>query len=415
MTILRVRFFVLLATSEVERNKTVNSVAISVVSVSKKFRLYKEKNDSLKATITKFRRSRYEDFVALNDVTFDLSAGTTTGIIGSNGSGKSTLLKMLAGIVSPDSGEIDVNGRLVALLELGAGFHPELTGRENIYLNAAILGMRKHEIDKSIQNIIEFSELGDFIDAAIKHYSSGMVVRLGFSIAVHVDPDVLIIDEVLSVGDESFQKRSLSKILEFKDTGKTIVIVSHDLGAIEQVCDRVLWLNQGSVQEIGPTEIVIRNYLDSQKVVVNPQLSEPSDRIGSVIKHVSVSDGKDNHTGIFSAGSPVNFSLDLNNDFNQDAISLVICIRNEAGQIVWQNHEDSLVIKRNSVMTDQIVVKCTLPSFPMRQGIFDVLMRVFDTGTFQLIDEWNQELKFNIVRDDHEDYGFLRVNPKWSY
>jgi len=410
-----VRFLVQLANNEIERDNSVNSVAISVDSVSKKFRLYKEKNDSLKATITKFRRSRYEDFTALNDVSFDLGTGTTTGIIGSNGSGKSTLLKMLAGIVSPDSGKINVSGRLVALLELGAGFHPDLTGRENIYLNAAILGMRRHEIDQSIHQIVEFSELGDFIDVAIKHYSSGMVVRLGFSIAVHVDPDVLIIDEILSVGDESFQKRSLSKILEFKDAGKTIVIVSHDLGAIEQVCDRVLWLNQGIIHELGPTEIIIRNYLDSQKVVVSPELIEASDKIGSIINHVSVSDGKENHTGVFASGSPIRFSAVLNNDFNNDQITVIICIRNEDDQIVWQNHEDSLVIKRNSVATDQIVVTCDLPMFTMRQGIFDVLIRIFDTDTFQLIDQWNHELKFNIVRDDHDDYGFLQVNPRWSY
>jgi ABC-type polysaccharide/polyol phosphate transport system ATPase subunit len=393
----------------------VNSIAISVNSVSKQFRLYKEKNDSVKATVTKFRHARYDEFTALNNITLDIQVGTTIGIIGSNGSGKSTLLKLLSGIVSPDSGQIAVNGRLVALLELGAGFHPDLTGRENIYLNAAILGMHKHEIEQSIHRIIEFSELGEFIDVAIKNYSSGMVVRLGFSIAVHVNPDVLIIDEVLAVGDESFQKRSLSKILEFKDAGKTIVIVSHDLGAIEQVCDRVLWLNKGIVQEIGPTEIVISNYLDSQREDNKGDSIEHSDKIGTVIKHVAISDGQENDTGIFAAGSSVNFSLVLNNDFDNDAISLVICIRNESGQIVWQNHEDSLVIKRNSVMTDQIVVNCLLPSFPMRQGIFDVLMRVFDTGTFQLIDEWNHDLKFNIVRDEHEDYGFLRVNPTWSY
>jgi ABC-2 type transport system ATP-binding protein len=393
----------------------VNSIAISVSSVSKKFRLYKEKNDSIKATVTKFRRARYDEFIAINNVSLEIQVGTAIGIIGSNGSGKSTLLKLLSGIVNPDSGKIDVNGRLVALLELGAGFHPDLTGRENIYLNAAILGMRKQEIDQSVHKIIEFSELGDFIDVAIKHYSSGMVVRLGFSIAVHVDPDVLIIDEVLSVGDESFQKRSLRKILEFKEAGKTIVIVSHDLGAIEKVCDRVLWLNKGTVQETGPTEIVIGNYLASQREDNDGDSIEQSDKIGTVIKHVSVSDGQENDTGIFRVGSPINFSLVLNSDFENDAISLVICIRNESGQIVWQNHEDSLVIKKNSVMTDQIVVICLLPSFPMRQGIFDVLMRVFDTGTFHLIDEWNHDLKFNIVRDEHEDYGFLQVNPTWSY
>ncbi len=392
-----------------------SSVAISVDSVSKKFRLYKEKNDSLKATVTKFRHARFEEFTAINNISLDIQVGTTIGIIGSNGSGKSTLLKLLAGIVSPDSGQIEVTGRLVALLELGAGFHPDLTGRENIYLNAAILGMRKQEIDQSIQKIIEFSELGDFVDVAIKHYSSGMVVRLGFSIAVHVDPDVLIIDEVLSVGDESFQKRSLSKILEFKRAGKTIVIVSHDLGAIEQVCDRVAWLRQGTVQEVGPTEIVISRYLESQRAVNSVGPNDQNNKIGTVIKHVSVSDGNENHTGIFGAGTSLRFSLVLNNDFKNDEITLVICIRNESNQIVWQNHEDSLVIKKNSIETEQILVNCNIPKFAMRQGIFDVLMRVFDTGTFQLIDEWNHDLKFNIVRDEHEDYGFLQVEPQWSY
>jgi ABC-2 type transport system ATP-binding protein len=383
--------------------------------VNKKFRLYQEKNDSLKATVTRFRRSRYEEFIALKDITFKIEAGETIGIIGTNGSGKSTLLKLLAGIVSPDSGQVQVNGRLVALLELGAGFHPDLTGRENIYLNAAILGMRKHEIDQSIPKIIEFSELGDFTDVAIKNYSSGMVVRLGFSIAVHVNPDILIIDEVLSVGDEKFQKRSLEKILEFKKAGKTIVIVSHDLGAIEQVCDHVLWLNRGTVQQIGLAEIVIRNYVESQRQVSNTKSIGHSDDVGTVIKHVSISDGKENHTGIFTAGTPIRFSLVLNNDFKNDEIALIISIRNASNQIVWQNHEGSLVIKRNALRSDEIVLNCDLPKFAIRQGIFDVFIRVVEAGTHQLIDNWNHDVRFNIVRDEHEDYGFLQVNPRWSY
>lgn len=392
-----------------------SSVALSVSSVNKKFRLYKEKNDSLKATVTKFRRARYEEFTALNDLSFEVQTGTSIGIIGSNGSGKSTLLKSLAGIITPDSGQITISGRLVALLELGAGFHPELTGRENIFLNAAILGMQKRDIEDCLLRIIEFSELNEFIDVAIKHYSSGMVVRLGFSIAVHVQPDVLIIDEILSVGDESFQKRSLNKILEFKEAGKTIVIVSHDLGTIKQVCDRVLWLNEGSIAEIGPPEIVISNYLDSQAAKSSEDEPAPSSvKIGDIIEYVTISDGMENHTGIFPSGSPLELKLVVNNRFNNDEIAVVICIRNDSNQIVWQNHESSLTIKKGSVPTDQIIVSCNLPQFAMREGIFDVLIRIFDAGTFHLLDEWNNEAKFNIARDQHKDYGFLQVDPHWT-
>lgn len=390
-------------------------VALSVASVSKKFRLYREKNDSLKATITKFRRARYEEFTVLDDVSFEIQSGTSIGIIGSNGSGKSTLLKALAGIITPDRGRINVEGRLVALLELGAGFHPELTGRENIYLNAAILGMERRQIEKSVQQIIEFSELGEFIDVAIKHYSSGMVVRLGFSIAVHVQPDVLVIDEILSVGDESFQKKSLNKILEFKKAGKTVVIVSHELATIEQVCDRVLWLNKGKIVEIGPPNIVIAKYLVSQEAKTPPGETVNSvHQTPEIIKFVSISDGGQNHTGVFPSGSSVEIKLVLNSDFPSEEIAVVLCIRNEARQIVWQNHESSLTIKRNSIATPQINVSCTLPEFAIREGIFEVFIRVVDAGTSQIIDAWNNEIKFNIERDTNKDYGFLYVQPKWS-
>ncbi|MFN5115504.1 MAG: ABC transporter ATP-binding protein, partial [Acidimicrobiaceae bacterium] len=195
--------------------------AISVDNISKKFRLYHEKNQFLKSAVLRGKRASFDEFWALEEVSFEVPQGSTFGIIGSNGSGKSTLLKCLAGILSPDIGSISVNGRVAALLELGAGFHPEMTGRENIFLNGAILGMTQKELLRKLDAIIGFAGLEEFIDTPVKNYSSGMTVRLGFAIAINVDPEILIIDEVLAVGDSSFQQKCHEKIEDFKHEGRT--------------------------------------------------------------------------------------------------------------------------------------------------------------------------------------------------
>ena len=390
-------------------------LAVSVSSLSKKYRLYKEKNDSLKATVTKFRRAKFQEFLVLNNINLEVNTGTTLGIIGSNGSGKSTLLKTLAQIIQPDSGNVVVNGRLVALLELGAGFHPELTGRENIYLNAAILGMRHREIDQAIDRIIDFSELEEFIDVAIKHYSSGMVVRLGFAVAVHVDPDVLIIDEVLSVGDESFQQKSFNKIQEFKNQGKTIIIVSHALGTIAQICDQVLWIENGSVTAIGPPEVVIDRYLQAQQSETNGTIDVIRPRIGDVLKHVAITDGRENDSGIFKSGSSLSFSMVSSTNFECDEVYFVICIRDSTGRIVWQNHESACVVEKRRQNSNEIVITSDIPVFAIREGIFEVIFRVFNAQNHKLIDEWNRDVKFNIQRDANPDYGFLNVIAQWSH
>ena len=237
--------------------------AVRVNDVSKKFRLYHERNQTLKSAILRGRTSRHEDFWALQDISFDVIEGHTHGLIGSNGSGKSTLLKCLAKIYWPTSGTIEYRGRMASLLEVGSGFHLELSGRENIYLNGSILGMSKKEIDSKFDEIVDFSGVERFLDQPVKNYSSGMYVRLGFSIAINVDPDILVVDEVLSVGDEEFQRKSFQKFLEFKKKGKTIILVTHTMPVVEEICDSATWINQGSMMETGPAKAVVQRYQSS--------------------------------------------------------------------------------------------------------------------------------------------------------
>jgi lipopolysaccharide transport system ATP-binding protein len=237
--------------------------AVRVKDVSKRFRLYHERNQTLKSAILRGRTSRHEDFWALKDISFDVATGETHGLIGSNGSGKSTLLKCLAKIYWPTSGTIDYRGRMASLLEVGSGFHLELSGRENIYLNGSILGMSKKDIDSKFDDIVDFSGVERFLDQPVKNYSSGMYVRLGFSIAINVEPDILVVDEVLSVGDEEFQRKSFHKFRELKKQGKTIILVTHAMPVVRDLCDSVTWLNNGVLEETGPAEPVVDAYLKS--------------------------------------------------------------------------------------------------------------------------------------------------------
>jgi ABC-2 type transport system ATP-binding protein len=236
--------------------------AIVVDDVSKHFRLYHERNQSLKSTLMRRGRARFEAFEAVRHVSFEVAAGETFGLIGENGSGKSTLLKCMARIFRPDSGSIDVEGKVSALLELGAGFHPELSGRDNVYLNGTILGLSKRELDSKYDEIVEFAGLERFIDTPVKNYSSGMYVRLGFSVAINVQPDVLLVDEVLAVGDEQFQRKCAEKFAALRGDGKTIVIVSHALGSLRSMCDRIGWLDHGDLRALGPAAELIDDYID---------------------------------------------------------------------------------------------------------------------------------------------------------
>jgi ABC-type polysaccharide/polyol phosphate transport system ATPase subunit len=235
--------------------------AVTVDHLSKRFRLYHDRNQSLKAAVMRGRRAKYEEFWALRDVSLEIAEGLTYGFIGTNGSGKSTLLKCLARILEPDEGSCRTRGKVSALLELGAGFHPELSGRENVYLNGSILGLSKSELDHRFDDIVEFAGLERFIDTPVKNYSSGMYVRLGFSVAINVDPDILLVDEVLAVGDEQFQRRCNERFADLRAEGRTIVVVSHSLSSVQSICDEVAWLDAGNLRETGPAGDVCAHYL----------------------------------------------------------------------------------------------------------------------------------------------------------
>lgn len=234
---------------------------IEIKNVSKSFKIYHDKATTLKERLLFLRSSKADVFWALKDINLTIETGKTVGLIGHNGSGKSTLLKLITKIIYPTSGEIVTHGRVSSLLELGAGFHPDFTGRENIYINASIFGLSRKEIDSKLESIIEFSELRDFIDSPIRTYSSGMYTRLAFSVAVHVSPDILLIDEILAVGDVNFQKKCISKIKEFKKKGVTMVFVSHNMNDVLEICDSVVWLDKGSMIEYGDTETIAAKYL----------------------------------------------------------------------------------------------------------------------------------------------------------
>lgn len=234
--------------------------AVTVEHVSKRFRMYHERNDSLKSMVMRGKKSVHEDFWALKDISFEVPHGSTFGLIGKNGSGKSTLLKCLAKILWPEEGAITARGKQASLLEVGSGFHPELSGRENVFLNGSILGMSRKEVARKFDEIVAFSGVGHFIDQPVKNYSSGMYVRLGFSVAVAVTPDILVVDEVLAVGDATFRKRCQTKFKEMKDEGRTVILVSHSMGTVKDMCDQVAWLNEGELKMIGDTKKVISAY-----------------------------------------------------------------------------------------------------------------------------------------------------------
>ncbi|HEC35787.1 MAG TPA: ABC transporter ATP-binding protein [Anaerolineae bacterium] len=295
------------------------SVIISFEGVSKKFTLHHERARSFQELVVGFfrrdNRSR-EEFWALRDVSFTVERGETVGLIGPNGAGKSTVLKLVSRIIEPTSGRIEVNGRVGALLELGAGFHPDLTGRENIYLNGSILGLSRAQIRWKLDEIIAFAELERFIDVPVKHYSSGMYVRLGFSVAVHTDPEILLVDEVLAVGDAAFQKKCLEKIAGFRRRGGTVVFVSHNLRLIQQLCERVFWLDGGEIRQIGPPDRVIRSYVadvarqrERELSVLNARYVAAPPRGKLRIREVVMRDGYGRPRGVFLSGEPVHIHI----------------------------------------------------------------------------------------------------------
>jgi len=405
--------------------------AIVVERVSKHFRIFRGREDTLKGAFARFFRSRVhpEEFWALQDVSFSVAQGETFGIIGENGSGKSTLLKLLCGILRPDQGSININGRVAGLLELGAGFHPDLTGRENIYLNGSLLGFSKAQIDKRFDEIVTFAELKDFIDTPVKHYSSGMYVRLGFAIAVNVDPEVLLIDEVIAVGDERFQQKCFEKMNQFKRTGKTIVLVSHSLEAIRNICRKALWLNAGKIQAEGTGDSVVNAYLSAVAVQASQRLQEvsapeisssnqPVKRWGSreiEITEVKFFNREDEGRAAFRTGDLLRVRIHYFAKQRINSPVFGVAIHCDDGTHVTGPNTK---IARNIVdnVEGQGVVEYVLPELLLLPGKYFLSAAVYDYECQHAYDHHSQMYSFVVVAGDvGERLGICHLPAIWEY
>ena len=408
--------------------------AISASHVSKSYRLWGRKSQfaTLKSALLKrdLKLAPEAMVPALRDVSFAIHKGEAFGIIGRNGSGKSTLLKIISGILKPTSGTVAVNGRIAALIELGAGFHPEITGRENIYINGIMLGLTRREIENRFDSIVEFSGIRSFIDQPVKTYSSGMYVRLGFAVAVHVDPDVLLIDEVLSVGDEEFSQKCVAKIQEMKFRGVTLVFVTHQLDQVRNLCDRALWLDKGEAVVAGDPVRVVDDYLqvvaggkpsapppeEKEEEEAAPAPKDEEERWGSgevVLKRVALTDPEGRELVALGAGTPVVIEMDIEVRVPQQDFVFGVGIFHADGTCVYGTNTDleglapenldangrvrfivpSLDLVAGTYRIDAAVHTRNSRSFDYRRGCvrFIVGSRVHDVGIYRPQHEWRFE------------------------
>ncbi|RPF25911.1 ABC transporter ATP-binding protein [Georgenia muralis] len=394
------------------------NAAVEVSDVSKKFRIYHERNQTLKSAIMRGRRSVHEDFWALKDVSFDIPEASTFALVGDNGSGKSTLLKCMAQILYPSSGSITANGRIAALLEVGSGFHPELSGRDNVYLNASILGMSRPEIDRKFDEIVDFSGVEEFIDQPVKNYSSGMYVRLGFSVAINVDPEILLVDEVLAVGDAAFQTKCGEKFAEFRREGRTVVVVSHSMPQLRNMSDQAAWLEHGQLKEVGSANVVLEKYLDSTRSDI--RVSEDGRvRWGSgeaMVERVEVLDGNGApFPDVVPTGSTV--VLRLHYDARQRIDDPVFGFAMEAqdGTYMWGNNTRDLGFPIDRI-EGRGVIDLTIPAIPLAIGGFVVHGSVVDSTTEHVFDYVRDAARIYIGRGvPFESGGYITMGGTWSF
>lgn len=405
---------------------------LDVRNVSKRFRLYTEQQRSFQEIFVNFFRripgNSAKEFWALRDVSFQVMPGESLGVIGPNGSGKSTLLKLLAGILEPTTGEIIVNGRISALLELGAGFHPDLTGRENIFLNGTLYGLSRQEMQRQVESIIEFSELREFIDMPIKHYSSGMYVRLGFAVAIHTEPDLLLVDEVLAVGDANFQHKCMDAIQRYRQRGGTLLLVSHDLGSIESICDRAIWYEHGQVQATGhPTDIVMQylNHVAAKEEAVRSvagkgrsvdQLAE-GQRWGTgrvQITDVRLCDADGIERSIFVTGAPMQIHLRYRADERiQDPI-FGIALHHHNGTWVAGPNTDFGNLAIPEVNGEGEVIY-HIPSLPLLAGGYSISAAAVNRSDTEMYDYHDRAYQFRVhTGNTRERYGVVTLGGQWS-
>ncbi len=391
------------------------TAAIRVEDVSKRFRIYHERNQSLKSVVMRRRRAAYEEFWALRDVGFEVPTGRTFGLIGDNGSGKSTLLKCIAGILTPDSGSIASSGRTAALLEVGSGFHPELSGRDNVYLNASILGMSRKEIDAKFDEIVDFSGVEKFIDQPVKDYSSGMYVRLGFSVAINVDPEILLVDEVLAVGDAGFQDKCVEKFAQFRREGRTVVVVSHSMPSLRAMTENVAWLEHGRLVGVGEARPLIERYLDSTRSDAH---TDEQGRVRWGSGEVTITDVEVLRGGRPSAfartGEEVVVRIGYRAPARVERPVFGLAIESQDGVYLWANNTRDAG-HAIEALEGTGTVECRIPRLMLQPGRFQVLASAVDHTTTHVYDYLREAAWFTVDHGDPvESGGYVALDGRWS-
>lgn len=411
--------------AQVERMENEQVPVVRFGQVSKRFDYSIEQQRTLlESLISKFsrgERGNKRELWALKDISFQVKAGECLGIIGRNGSGKSTILKLAAGIIQPTEGSIEVNGRLSALLELGAGFHQDLTGRENIFLNGSILGMSKREIEACYDQIVAFSELDEFIDMPVKHYSSGMYMRLGFSVAVHVDPRILIVDEVLAVGDQNFQDKCIERIFELKKDGTTIIFVSHNLDNVRKLSSQLLWLEKGVVCASGLPDEVIGSYLEHLHKAERIQGIDQSSgfrRWGGreiEITGVRILNGDDEEQNVFETGEALTLEIDYiaRSEVKEPEFGIAI-YRQDGLQVNGPNNRlAGLVIKK---VKGPGQIRYQVGSLPLLASSYRVSVAVHDSKMPKAFDFHEQAYTFRVIDSgSYHQSGLVDIPARWEW
>jgi ABC-type polysaccharide/polyol phosphate transport system ATPase subunit len=384
-------------------------VAIEVKDISKQFRLYNEKHTSLKERVIHGGKMPFTPFWALRDVNVDISQGETFGILGRNGCGKSTLLKCVAGILKPTSGEIRVRGTLAAMLELGAGFQPDLSGRDNIFLNGSLLGLSRSDIEKRFDDIVAFAELDQFIDNQVKFYSSGMYVRLGFAVAINVEPDVLLVDEVLSVGDAAFQRKCLDHVKKIQREGRTIVVVSHSPDTIRQNCDRAVVMNHGKVITIDEPGEAIRVYLADLLGVGTLEGSESGGIVGNVLMIGTVQaehGGSGSRTHLYP-GESLTVTAEVGSIADVPNAMATIAIHDDKNELVFASDPDDPACEME-IPVGGGVVRFFFPEVPLLDGTYSVSVGV-RSATETAIFDWKDQVTQFEVANPGRSTGRVRI------
>ena len=392
------------------------SNAITVEGLGKKFRLMQDRNWTLKATLLAGHKTRYEEFWALRDVSFEIPTGETFGIVGGNGSGKSTLLKVLAGILRADEGSAVARGRLSALLELGAGFHPELTGRENVYLNGSILGFTSREIRNLFDDIVEFAELEQFIDEPVRNYSSGMYMRLGFSVAIHVEPEILLVDEILAVGDLTFQKRCLDRFARLRDEGRTIVVVSHDLDMIGRLCDSSVWINKGELASVGSSSSVLEDFIshdENSDMSMSDQSHQLRLKPDDLVKSLDLVDINGQSMSSTASGQPALIRVRYDADGAGEPVTVALGLYRADGTHVSSINSGAATSAGND--EGIIEVDYEMPSLPVQPGTYEISIALHSRDMTKVFERHTHLFRFEVdpVAGSHQT-GLVALGGNWS-